>query len=243
LKLFRRLRKRIQSILLPRVYALGKRVSCPCCGWQGWKFLPAGVNNASNRLCPKCGSLERFRMLLSYLGTKTEVLSNPINLLEIAPVECLGSYLQALETVNYVSSDLNSSKAMVWSDLTKMGFADGLFDLIICIHVLEHIPDDRSAFMELKRMLSPAGFGLLMVPIRGNKTLEIPDAKPKDYEKLYGQHDHVRFYGLDIVQRMVAAGLRVEVLDMFQVFDHLSCEKYGLYGDDQYIFKFSKDEK
>jgi ubiquinone/menaquinone biosynthesis C-methylase UbiE len=43
--------------------------------------------------------------------------------------------------------------------------SDGTFDLIICSHVLEHVPDDHFLLKEMKRMLKPGGVVLLNVPV------------------------------------------------------------------------------
>ena len=39
-------------------------------------------------------------------------------------------------------------------DLTKIPFPKSTFDAIICNHVLEHIPNDRTAMAELFRVLN-----------------------------------------------------------------------------------------
>jgi SAM-dependent methyltransferase len=38
------------------------------------------------------------------------------------------------------------------------------FDLVVCLDVLEHTPDDRLALRELRRVCRPGGFLLLTVP-------------------------------------------------------------------------------
>ena len=44
-------------------------------------------------------------------------------------------------------------KAVQFADLTKLPYEDSSFDMIIANHVLEHIPDDRTAMLELFRVL------------------------------------------------------------------------------------------
>lgn len=41
----------------------------------------------------------------------------------------------------------------------------GSFDLILCSHVLEHVPDDRFLLREIARLLAPGGKTFLNVPI------------------------------------------------------------------------------
>lgn len=97
-------------------------------------------------------------------------------------------------------------------DLTRIPFRDHSFDAILCNHVLEHIPADRRAMKELRRVLKPDGWAILQVPVSGEKTFE--DAaiqSPEDRERCFGQSDHVRVYGKDYAERLKAAGFEVHV--------------------------------
>jgi ubiquinone/menaquinone biosynthesis C-methylase UbiE len=98
---------------------------------------------------------------------------------------------------------------MVRLDVTKLPFADGSFDAIICLHVLEHVDDDISAMREFRRVLTPGGLAVLQVPIGGDTTIEDPVTDPRERLKRYGQEDHVRLYGRDFEKRLVNAGFRV----------------------------------
>jgi len=48
------------------------------------------------------------------------------------------------------------------ADLTRLPYADGAFDAIVCGWVLEHLPDPRPGLRELARVLQPGGKMLLM---------------------------------------------------------------------------------
>jgi ubiquinone/menaquinone biosynthesis C-methylase UbiE len=48
------------------------------------------------------------------------------------------------------------------ADLTRLPYADGAFDAIVCGWVLEHLPDPRSGLRELARVLQPGGKLLLL---------------------------------------------------------------------------------
>jgi len=50
------------------------------------------------------------------------------------------------------------------ADVTKLPFADGSFDVVICSEVLEHIQDNRTAVAELVRVLKPGGDLVVTVP-------------------------------------------------------------------------------
>lgn len=49
-------------------------------------------------------------------------------------------------------------------DVTRLPFEDGAFDRIIASEVLEHVPDDRAALDELRRILAPGGRLAVTVP-------------------------------------------------------------------------------
>jgi SAM-dependent methyltransferase len=56
-----------------------------------------------------------------------------------------------------------------YEDLTHLSFADSQFDCVICMEVLEHVPDYRLALRELARTLRPGGRALLTFPFLGGE--------------------------------------------------------------------------
>jgi len=50
----------------------------------------------------------------------------------------------------------------VAADLTRLPYADGSFDAVVCGWVLEHLPDPRPGLRELARVLRPGGKLLLL---------------------------------------------------------------------------------
>jgi ubiquinone/menaquinone biosynthesis C-methylase UbiE len=62
-----------------------------------------------------------------------------------------------MPNLRYVSTDLYSPLAMVRMDIVEISFQDSSFDVILCCHVLEHVPDDQQALRELLRILKPGG--------------------------------------------------------------------------------------
>jgi SAM-dependent methyltransferase len=101
---------------------------------------------------------------------------------------------------------------MVRMDITDIRFPDASFDVVYCSHVLEHVDDDRAAMRELRRVLRPDGWAILLVPITAAVTYEDPTiVEPAARVAAFGQEDHVRRYGPDYVDRLREAGFDVAV--------------------------------
>jgi len=186
---------------------------CTVCGVLEKSFRTGGVGKARpNAKCPKCGSLERHRLFWLHLFDQIWPLlpDRKKDILHIAPEPFFVEKLKYRPDVNYVSGDLMMSASMAKMDLTDIQFWSDQFDLTICSHVLEHIPDDMLAIREMTRVLRPGGILLVMVPIYGEKTYEDHSINtPEGRMKYFGQHDHVRKYGRDIKDRLEKAGLIV----------------------------------
>jgi SAM-dependent methyltransferase len=224
-----------RSHLLP---ASKHHVVCPFCGWRGIQFLPNGVELRKNARCPKCDSLERHR--LYYLYLKTCIPSDrKIRVLHFAPEQILSKLFQSFPNVEYISADIVPGKAMVVADITNTSFADNEFDIIFCSHVLEHVPDDRKAMHELYRILNPAGFGILQVPIKTQRggipmtetyeDFSITD--PGQREIAFGQHDHVRIYGTDFKDRLESAKFKVTLVRFADQLSEQDRRRYRLLPD------------
>lgn len=120
--------------------------------------------------------------------------------------------------LRYITADLFDSLTKMRFDITAIPFNANTCDLILCSHVLEHVPRDREAIRELYRVLKLGGTALILVPIKGEHTFEdttITD--PSLRERYFGQYDHVRIYGTDIIQRLQEAGFCVQTVDAQQI--------------------------
>jgi SAM-dependent methyltransferase len=199
----------------------GDTVFCPVCGRGAIAFLPMGTPPRPHVRCPFCGSMERTRMLWTLLERRG-VLKTGAHVLHVAPEPGLRERLRAIKGIRYVAGDKHEPGyhyplGTIDLDVTSLPFPDATFDVIICSHVLEHVPDDRRAMRELHRVLKPGGIGLLVVPFdpRRAATLEDPSVTdPTERLRLFGQHDHVRLYGADYSDRLKDAGFGVEIVDM-----------------------------
>lgn len=197
----------------------GSTVQCPCCDWQGRKFLAKG--DRDNALCPRCGSAERHRFLWLYLTDHYDKLIKEGRILHFAPETGIRDRIRAVGTGTYTSADLTATNVDYNVDITDMIFNDSMFDCVLCSHVLEHVPNDRKGIREIARVLAPGGTAFIQVPVYdvlGGATIEDPAIlTPADRERAYGQFDHVRKYGSDFKQRLEEAGMSVKVVDPSQL--------------------------
>lgn len=214
---------------------------CPLCGGRFSQFLPVGIDvpvlkekrvvGAGYRLnaaCPRCRSEDRERLAWLYLTTQRSIVfSHPITLLHVAPEPSLSARLRASPNISYCSADLDSPMADVRMDITDIEDNDGTYDIIICNHVLEHVPYDAKAMSELFRVLKPGGFAILQVPIsfmmeETDEDLTVLDVIER--ERRFGQCDHFRLYGKDYLQRLQQAGFNVTAVaaDSFLTAEQIS---------------------
>jgi len=212
------------------IFLRGKRYEDPIDGYCYRKLLPYGrLEKRENALAPHCLSLERHRLIWLYLLHELEITVQHYRVLHLAPESCLQRKFKVLPNLRYISADLESPWAEIHCDIQAMPFASDSFELILCNHVLEHIPDDRRAMRELFRVLVPNGVALLLVPLDENRetTLEDPAINTDALrERYYGQRDHLRLYGRDYVQRLTEAGFKVSTLDYASQLSQQERERY-----------------
>ena len=205
---------------------------CPVCGKKFHTYLPFGEFPRKGVMCPNCQSVERHRALWIILNS-LKFERRGMKILHFAPEPIFHQRFSSIPDVDYYPVDLNPKAFGIRKvvDITDIPFDDNTFDLIMCTHVLEHIPDDRKAMSELYRVLKPnLGVALLTVPI-GNRatTLEKPEYNtPELRSKYYGQWDHVRRYGADYIDRLRAAKFSVEEVTMEKFFKLDDLNKFGL---------------
>lgn len=160
----------------------------------------------------------------------------PKRLLHVSPEHCLKDKIARAVGEGYVSTDYDGERADERVDITDAPYPDASFDAIYCSHVLEHIEDDRKAMRELRRILKPNGWAVLMVPITVPRTYEDPSVTdPDERRRVFGQFDHVRRYGPDFADRLTEAGFLVEALGPRDLYSEDQRVRLGVEGDERKI--------
>ncbi len=207
-----------------------------------YKIIGAGIRNGG---CVKCDAIDRDRLLYAFLEFELDVLRNDpsLSILHMAPELMLSREFMRYQYKQYVCADkfmpgYHYPEHTINRDIMDLDFGDNSFELILCNHVLEHIPDDIGAMKELYRVLKPKGTAVLQVPISPLLTTsyENPEIQTaKEREQHFGQYDHVRIYGQDYIQRLESVGFivnRINISKKFQSFgvnpeeDLFICTKY-----------------
>ncbi|MEL0457479.1 methyltransferase domain-containing protein [Flavobacteriaceae bacterium SZ-1-7] len=222
------------------LFLKGSKFTDPIDGKSFKTFLPYGYGKQRNNvLSPSTLSLERHRLLWLYLKNETDFFqpelvsgsisnvdkriilrdaetSSALKVLHFAPEQAFFNRFKKMDNLDYVTTDLNSPLADVKADICNLPFNDNEFDVILCNHVLEHIPNDKKAMSELFRVMKPNGMGIFQVPQDLNRETTFEDdsiTDKKERAKIFGQYDHVRVYGRDYFNKLQAIGFKVEEVD------------------------------
>lgn len=225
---------RLSYIIRPflEIFLKGDTFTDPIDGKSFKSFLPYGYGNQRNNvLSPSTLSLERHRLLWLYLKNETNFFSAEKKMLHFAPEQAFYKRFKKMKNLEYVTTDLNSPLADVKADICNLPFKDNEFDMILCNHVLEHIPDDTKAMEELYRVLKVGGMGVFQIPqdVNRDKTFEdhsITDKKER--AKIFGQYDHVRIYGLDYFDKLRSIGFQVDEVDYTSKLSEENITRYCL---------------
>ncbi len=226
----RELRERPAVVWVLRRAFAGDRVACPCCDSQFRRFRSF---NGPDRVCWVCGAMERHRVAWLYLDQNPQLLRPGMRIVHVAPERVLRNRFRELPGVEYHAGDLTAEFGPERIDVTALPYETASIDAVICNHVLEHVPDDRKAMNEIRRVLKPDGWALLQVPGLELEELEQTDEDPTvtdPAERLvrFGQDDHVRRYGRDYADRLAAAGLPAQLVYLDRTMPAAEVERYRL---------------
>lgn len=210
----------------------GNRFTDPIDGKSYRKFLSYGYGKTRpNVLAPGTLSLERHRLLWLYLQQETDFFKKPRKVLHVAPEQAFLDRFRGLKHLDYTTTDLESPLADIKADLTDLPFVENTFDMVICNHVLEHIPEDKKAMSEIYRVLKPGGMAILQVPYEADREKTFSDdsiTDPKERARIFGQYDHVRVYGMDYFDTLASIGFEVKKEDYTNRLNKEEIEKYRL---------------
>lgn len=77
---------------------------------------------------------------------------------------CTSSYIGLEYPSNTIDHSIDIKMPDVWGDARRLPFKENSFDALICIQVLEHVPETTEIIQEFNRVLMPDGKLILSVP-------------------------------------------------------------------------------
>jgi peptidoglycan/xylan/chitin deacetylase (PgdA/CDA1 family)/SAM-dependent methyltransferase len=174
----------------------GPQYDCSFCGFHGVFGLTAARPHA---VCPSCGSLERHRFIAATVGPMLRQRQQNGRAMMLAPDPLLAMLRSSFKQV--FTGDIAAKNVDVTFDLQKLPFRSGALDLILAIHVLDEIEDDRAALRECRRVLSDGGWLIAPVPVlAGPSTLELEERR---------EDGKIRLAGDDYTAKILAEGFSV----------------------------------
>lgn len=213
------------------------RFLCSCCGEATHAFVSLSDHwrVTWNSACPACDSRSRHRGLALVIRRVLSEREDLVRMLHFAPEMVLMGVLMTFDRLQYRTTDLDDVGCdFPNEDIQKLSFADGEYDLVLCSHVLEHVPDDGAAMGELARILSADGLALICVPCDWGST-ETESFRRIRYE------GHYRHYGRDLADRLAQSFRSVQVFDMHQLDAAPGGLSYGVRRGDMLLLCSNRD--
>jgi len=250
------------AVRIAQTHHAEKPLPCVCavCGQRTEKWLAHPDSQRPNNFllmvesvgsildkhhCPNCYCNDRDRHLWLYLK-RAELLQNmpAKRVLHIAPEARLEPLINAMRPREYLRGDLfPRSPEHHKVNVEALQFPDNYFDLIICNHVLEHVNNPAQALAEFQRCLAPGGRLVAQTPYspKLKRTFEMNYPVSSSFATLFfGQDDHVRLFGADIVDYFHAAGFKGDLLPHATVLHDVDPDEWGCNVREPF-FLFSKD--
>ncbi len=193
--------------------------------------------------CPRCNASPRERLMRHLLDCGMLQVPAQGAILHIAPSERSLVRRFRQQAAEFVPADLYpqtySLEGVQRLDLMELDDINR-FDVIYASHVMEHVPDDKLGFRNIYRALKAGGEAWVMVPLAEGKKTEDGsfEMSVREREKRFGQWDHVRMYGMDIVDRITEAGFTVQVINADSI-DEKNRRLFGLADDKVFVCRKS----
>jgi SAM-dependent methyltransferase len=213
------------------------------------RLFSSGPNGRANATCQNCESLERHRALF----IMNEVIAGHLQknnvlgkVIEVAPSKVSKSVF-AYFADRYQSFDSDPAadgrECDFVADICSIPLADNSVSLFVALHVLEHVTQDQLAMKEISRVLAPGGLCILQVPLAEYPAVTQEELILEDEIRIekYGQIDHVRLYGEDILERLHENELNAVFFDIDEVVPNFLVDILGLNDGMRFILAESNN--
>lgn len=222
-----------ENALLPLRSSASRRDhrECSVCGWRGplLKHFLSADEILRDCICPCCGSFARHRALALY---SRETPDAPPRGSNFTTVTISGS--PPLHTIverdfggHIIASDFDDTESNggfgLRADLRQLPLADACADLVICLHVLEHIAELEACLTQIERILKPAGVAWLQVPFEPGQAESVRlESSP------LRSHGHAWRFGMDVKTRLDRPSWEVSEYLVSERWSSREVEQYAL---------------
>jgi SAM-dependent methyltransferase len=191
--------------------------------------------------CPYCSSHDRERHLFMFFD-KIELWKRipNFNILHFAPEINLSKKINFLNPAKYIKADYYPKLEDIEKiDATNIPYDDNAFDLVICNHVLEHIPEYYKAIKEIFRVLKPNGIAILQTPYSKLLNQNFEDENINTDEQrlfFYGERDHFRIFSENhFFNDLKQIGFILNILKNSDYFDKKTSNYFGINSKEDLI--------
>lgn len=185
------LKKKIRLQIFKSQNRNKEKYTCPVCNFHGpFQDVNPETGIRKHAMCPSCRALERHRLQFLVIQTLLKKLDvSQKKMLHFAPERFLKDFLTK-RFGKYETADIEMENVDYKVDIQELPFLDSTYDWVYASHVLEHVPNDKKALQEIRRILRPGGIAILPVPLLCERTIEYPEPNPHEAY-------HVRAPGYD----------------------------------------------
>jgi SAM-dependent methyltransferase len=199
-----------------------------------FKRLNLVGSDIDNFRCMYCKAHDRERHLFMFFDKLNlwDKFKNG-NVLHFAAEKNLSLTIQKLSPATYIKADLYpKDNTITKMDATNIPNADNYFDVVICNHVMEHIPDYKKAMSEIFRVLKLGGTAILQAPYSTllKENFEVKETDTDEFRNFfYGQRDHVRIFSeRRYFDALKSIGFRLEIAKNSDYFSDKECIRFGV---------------
>lgn len=198
------------------------------------KKLDLVGSDIDNFGCKFCFANDRVRHLFLFFD-KIELFKKipDFRILHFGPEPHLSKKISSLNPVEYIQADLYPRwEKSVKMDATNIPHQDNYFDLLICNHILEHIPDYKKAMQEIFRVIKPNGIAILQTPYSKllHNNFEDKNIKTDALRNYFhGENDHYRIFSeRHFFSDLKKTGFNLEIVKNSTFFNEKESYYFGI---------------
>lgn len=205
-------------------------MTCNVCDWHGryMRTFFSREQTISNCICPQCGSFGRHRLLYEVLQNSNTIgeSGEPRKALTLSASSSLKFALEHVfdGMIEYSEYDDRSGQG---DDIRSLPHESNKYDLVVCVHVLEHVREIQACMSEIHRVLKPGGTACIQVPF-----------EPIDQSKVMavsGSHGHYWEFGRDYHSYLNYGSFKMNVVNSEIIFGRHGLEKHNIGIDEEVV--------